>query len=765
MAFNDSYITNVGQDLLTAAASGEKITWIKAATSSYDVDTLTPTQMKALTSIVQSDSQYTGDGLVSSFIYMDGNPKTASINCQIDNATHENGGPANLFGVWATTSVTYQEEKLVFVARRGGGAQTSISPKSVDPEFKLFVKFGIRLDSFDNAPEVTLTVANDVYATANALQTEQDARTAFDERAVTAHSASSETAGENQSIYGVKTFENDTMHSGNILPTDGGTYNLGSGTVGWDSVYANYFSGNAETATALETARHIDGVSFDGSSNITHYGECTTPAATAIKEVSIPGLSLQQGAVVIIKFAETNAAQNPQLKVNGGSAYYMYHHRIDDGSTSSNFDLIGSTEATSWGPGETVMFVFDNTRDSSTATTSGRWFIISKPRATQYSYISTAAVSDSSKHPLVFTDPASDSAGIISEGVKSLATPTVDDYLYYKPSSLTLCCPSFSGNLDGSARSLYAKTQVNSSYYYNKFEITNVTGTTTLLWSSDAAIVPNSDYGYSLGYYSSTSGRSRRWNYLYTKYVGSSSSYVSNAYITTISTSKISDATNRHDVLNISCAYTSSTSTYASVISPCDNVFTYSTRTCDLGTVQNAFSNVFTKKLSFAYYVATNGTYGSYSLYSGTYGIHCSGRLCPSTDIGNDLGHSQCRWNYVYAKNIAADSYEGLDKALIKNGAGGFYLLNVNITATTYGYITRGSLLSSVSSITINRVSYANLWCETTSTPHASPTTNKCVGVDYNTADNTSSAAYRLLSTLYYVDGTYNYIVPAVRVL
>lgn len=788
MAFNDSYITNVGQDLLTAAASGEKITWIRAATSSWDVDNKSASEMKALTSIIESDSQYTGDGDVSSFIYMDGNPKTASINCQIDNATYENGGPANLFGVWAKTSVTYQEEKLVFVARRGGGAQTSISPKSVDPEFKLFVKFGIRLDSFDNAPEVTLTVADDVYATAEELDDEITAREDFDARSVTTHSAASALAGDPQDIYGEKTFKNDTKHSGNVLPTDGGTYNLGSGTAGWDSVYANYFSGNAETATALETARRIDGVSFDGSSNITHYGECTTPAATAVKDVSIPGLSLQQGAVVIIKFAETNTATNPQLRVNGGTAHWMYLRRVDEGSSSSIYDQVGTNEATSWSAGETVSFVYDDTPGSGS---TGRWYTISKPRTTRYSYISTAAISDSSKHPLVFTDPTSDSAGIISSGVKSLATSTVDDYLYYKPSSLTLYCPTFSGSLDGSARSLYAKTQVSSSYYYNKFEITNVTGTTTLLWSSDAAIVPNSDYGYSLGYYSSTSGRSRRWNYLYTKYVGGSSSYVSNAYITNISTSKISDATNRHDILNISCTYTSSSSTYASVISPCDNVFTYSTRTCDLGTVQNAFSNVFTKKVSFAYYAATNGTYGSYSLYSGTYGIHCDGRLCPNSDGNVSLGHSQCKWNYIYARYIGSSNYPTnygyFANLYLPSGSSSNYVSLPNYLSGSYnsnGEATPGST-TNIGSIRLLYVEVpanttANTgWIEAGSTVtngyiggksfntgiaylQSSPGNDVHVGVDYSSISGT----WKMLSTVYISTQTSTVYVPflAIRI-
>ena len=42
-------------------------------------------------------------------------------------------------------------------------------------------------------------------------------------------------------------------------------------------------SGNAGSATKLQTARTIDGVSFNGTANITHYGECTTAAATQAK--------------------------------------------------------------------------------------------------------------------------------------------------------------------------------------------------------------------------------------------------------------------------------------------------------------------------------------------------------------------------------------------------------------------------------------------------------------------------------------------------
>jgi len=59
----------------------------------------------------------------------------------------------------------------------------------------------------------------------------------------------------------------------NILPSSNNTYNVGSPSLKWASMYAATFvgnvTGNASTASKLQTARTINGVSFDGSSNIT----------------------------------------------------------------------------------------------------------------------------------------------------------------------------------------------------------------------------------------------------------------------------------------------------------------------------------------------------------------------------------------------------------------------------------------------------------------------------------------------------------------
>ena len=67
-------------------------------------------------------------------------------------------------------------------------------------------------------------------------------------------------------------------------------------------------SGNAGSATKLQTARTIDGVSFNGSANITHYGSCSTAACYSCKSCSCSGFTLATGAKICVKFTVTNTA-------------------------------------------------------------------------------------------------------------------------------------------------------------------------------------------------------------------------------------------------------------------------------------------------------------------------------------------------------------------------------------------------------------------------------------------------------------------------
>lgn len=70
------------------------------------------------------------------------------------------------------------------------------------------------------------------------------------------------------------------------------------------------------SVAALTNARTIDGVSFDGSGNIAHYGTCSTAAATVAKTVDLTGFTLAAGAVVIVKFTITNTGAVGSLTLN-----------------------------------------------------------------------------------------------------------------------------------------------------------------------------------------------------------------------------------------------------------------------------------------------------------------------------------------------------------------------------------------------------------------------------------------------------------------
>ena len=83
--------------------------------------------------------------------------------------------------------------------------------------------------------------------------------------------------------------------------------------------------GNADTATKLKVSAEIDGVQFDGSESITHYGECDTAAGTAEKAVICSWFQPVTGARIAVKFKNSNSASNPTLNVHGTGAKPIYY--------------------------------------------------------------------------------------------------------------------------------------------------------------------------------------------------------------------------------------------------------------------------------------------------------------------------------------------------------------------------------------------------------------------------------------------------------
>ena len=136
-----------------------------------------------------------------------------------------------------------------------------------------------------------------------------------------------------------------------------GSANVSPGVTGTLPV-ANGGTGNTSgTVAKLTTPRSIDGINFDGSAAITHYGTCSTAAATAAKVVACAGFTLVTGAVIRVKFTVTNTAANPTLNVNskGAKAIYYRGAAISAGYLAANrtyefvyngtqFELVGDID-------------------------------------------------------------------------------------------------------------------------------------------------------------------------------------------------------------------------------------------------------------------------------------------------------------------------------------------------------------------------------------------------------------------------------------
>lgn len=84
-------------------------------------------------------------------------------------------------------------------------------------------------------------------------------------------------------------------------------------------------------ASVLNEARAIDGVQFDGSNAIIHFGISATTANVQTKSVDCQGFTLAQGARIMVKYTATNTANNPKLDVNSTGAKNIYYHNAPIG--------------------------------------------------------------------------------------------------------------------------------------------------------------------------------------------------------------------------------------------------------------------------------------------------------------------------------------------------------------------------------------------------------------------------------------------------
>ena len=127
--------------------------------------------------------------------------------------------------------------------------------------------------------------------------------------------------------------------------TDTGlTYNPSSGLL-TSTTFAGALTGNASTATALETARTINGTSFDGSANITVTAAGSTLTGTSLKSTIVSSsltsvgtlTSLASGAITTTDNLAVDNAKEVRLYEadSNGSAYVGIKGATDKGSEAS----------------------------------------------------------------------------------------------------------------------------------------------------------------------------------------------------------------------------------------------------------------------------------------------------------------------------------------------------------------------------------------------------------------------------------------------
>ena len=148
-----------------------------------------------------------------------------------------------------------------------------------------------------------------------------------------------------------KDFTNVTFGA-TVLPTLNTTYNLGSSTFKFLNVHSQEFTGaltgNADTATALETARTINGVSFDGTADITI--EASIDKTLFISEGLEDSGGLTQfdgGTDVTLRLKNSpNFSDTNLLKWDNTNEQFVDSSITDDGTTvtiAGNLNVTGST--------------------------------------------------------------------------------------------------------------------------------------------------------------------------------------------------------------------------------------------------------------------------------------------------------------------------------------------------------------------------------------------------------------------------------------
>lgn len=420
MQFDSSYITTAGSELFaraTASTSGgasKPIVWGSVYTSLVDMRSYSPEQIRALTSIPESERSSSGSVTSASHDIIDGN-HVAKLECEIRN--NQYSGIAYAIGVYAKLQGDANEILAAIARVDTGGSDPDTVPESGDYLAIIDFMLTVRDDQLN-----LLEAPASYYASAQALQS-------LTNRVVTTHvennnNNNNNITGEQQDIYGIKTFKDDIQHTGNITPSNNFTVDLGGSTHNYRSVFARTVN---QSVMECSTAANI--------------------AAKLVVSAQAPDFNMPiSGDRILVKFTNGNSSAIPAINIGG----------------SGEYDIIGLR--TDLSAGSVVPLTFNGSSwnvDGFLSTTN---------------QVSMTVNNDDSEYSIIFTNtqrtrPIS-GVPINKELYIDLGT---DGNLKYNPGTNTLLCTTF----DGNATTATTATSANKWTTARSFYITTSDGAHT----------------------------------------------------------------------------------------------------------------------------------------------------------------------------------------------------------------------------------------------------------------------------------------------
>lgn len=157
----------------------------------------------------------------------------------------------------------------------------------------------------------------------------------------------------------VKATLNNSLH---FFPSVNATGSIGTSSNKWNTMYANTFygalSGNASTATKLQTARSINGTNFDGSGNITtaNWGTArnitignTTKSVNGSANVSWTAAEIGVASINDSTTATGTVWSSNKTQVQINTSYNTMSQKVDALEESINRDFVSKNGSTMTG--------------------------------------------------------------------------------------------------------------------------------------------------------------------------------------------------------------------------------------------------------------------------------------------------------------------------------------------------------------------------------------------------------------------------------